>query len=133
MDEDEIIDSANSVSLEDVAENDFNDPKAGTIVGFVESRFKRAEDARYIDEQRWIRAYRNYRGIYGPDVQFTSTEKSKIFVKVTKTKTLAAYGQIVDVLFGANRFPITIDPTTLPEGITEAVHFETNPQMDAAA
>jgi hypothetical protein len=131
MDEDEIIDSANSVSLEDVAENDFNDPKAGTIVGFVESRFKRAEDARYIDEQRWIRAYRNYRGIYGPDVQFTSTEKSKIFVKVTKTKTLAAYGQIVDVLFGANRFPITIDPTTLPEGITEAVHFETNPQMDA--
>ena len=131
MDEDEIIDSANSVSLEDVAENDFNDPKAGTIVGFVESRFKRAEDARYIDEQRWIRAYRNYRGIYGPDVQFTSTEKSKIFVKVTKTKTLAAYGQIVDVLFGANRFPITIDPTTLPEGISEAVHFETNPQMDA--
>ena len=131
MDEDEIIDSANSVSLEDVAENDFNDPKAGTIVGFVESRFKRAEDARYTDEQRWIRAYRNYRGIYGPDVQFTSTEKSKIFVKVTKTKTLAAYGQIVDVLFGANRFPITIDPTTLPEGIAEAVHFETNPQMDA--
>jgi hypothetical protein len=129
MDEDEIIDSANSVSLEDVAENDFNDPKAGTIVGFVESRFKRAEDARYVDEQRWIRAYRNYRGIYGPDVQFTSTEKSKIFVKVTKTKTLAAYGQIVDVLFGANRFPITIDPTTLPEGIAEAVHFETNPQM----
>ena len=131
MDEDEIIDSANSVSLEDVAENAFNDPKAGTIVGFVESRFKRAEDARYVDEQRWIRAYRNYRGIYGPDVQFTSTEKSKIFVKVTKTKTLAAYGQIVDVLFGANRFPITIDPTTLPEGIAEAVHFETNPQMDA--
>jgi hypothetical protein len=133
MDEEEntIIDSANSAFIEDVAEGAFNDPKAGTVVSYVKDRFNRAEDARYVDEQRWIRAYRNYRGIYGPDVQFTSTEKSKIFVKVTKTKTLAAYGQIVDVLFGANRFPITIDPTTLPEGIAEAVHFETNPQMDA--
>jgi hypothetical protein len=131
MDEEEIIDSANSAYIEDMAEGAFNDPKPGTITNFVQQRFKRAEDARYVDEQRWIRAYRNYRGIYGPDVQFTSTEKSKIFVKVTKTKTLAAYGQIVDVLFGANRFPITIDPTTLPEGIAEAVHFETDPQMDS--
>jgi hypothetical protein len=131
MDEEEIIDSANSAFIEDVAEGAFNDPKAGSVIAYVKDRFNRAEDARYVDEQRWIRAYRNYRGIYGPDVQFTSTEKSKIFVKVTKTKTLAAYGQIVDVLFGANRFPITIDPTTLPEGIAEAVHFETNPQMDA--
>jgi hypothetical protein len=133
MDEEEIIDSANSAFIEDVAEDAFNDPKAGTVLAYVKDRFNRAEDARYVDEQRWIRAYRNYRGIYGPDVQFTSTEKSKIFVKVTKTKTLAAYGQIVDVLFGANRFPITIDPTTLPEGIAEAVHFETNPQLDAVA
>ena len=132
MDEEEIIDSANSAYIEDMAEGAFNDPKPGTITNFVQQRFKRAEDARYVDEQRWIRAYRNYRGIYGPDVQFTSTEKSKIFVKVTKTKTLAAYGQIVDVLFGANRFPITIDPTILPEGISEAVHFETDPQMEAA-
>jgi hypothetical protein len=132
MDEEEVIDSANSAYIEDMAEGAFNDPKPGTITNFVQQRFKRAEDARYVDEQRWIRAYRNYRGIYGPDVQFTSTEKSKIFVKVTKTKTLAAYGQIVDVLFGANRFPITIDPTILPEGISEAVHFETDPQMEAA-
>jgi hypothetical protein len=66
--------------------------------------------ARYGEEQRWIRAYRNYRGLYGPDVQFTSSEKSKVFVKVTKTKVLAAYGQIVEVLFGANKFPISIDP-----------------------
>lgn len=132
MEEEDIIDSANSSSLEDVDENSFNDPKSGNIIAYVKNRFKRAEDARYTDEQRWIRAYRNYRGIYGPDVQFTSTEKSKIFVKVTKTKTLAAYGQIVDVLFGANRFPITIDPTTLPEGIVESAHFETNPQAQEA-
>ena len=86
----------------------------------------------YTDEERWVKSYRNYRGIYGPDVQFTSTEKSRIFVKVTKTKVLAAYGQLVEVLFGNNKFPISIDPTTLPEGIAESMHFESNPDMQAA-
>ena len=75
------------------------------IVGFVTERFKRAEDARLADEERWLRSYRNYRGIYGPEVQFTSSEKSKVFVKVTKTKTLAAYGQIVDCLLYTSPSP----------------------------
>ena len=51
-------------------------------------------------------------------------EKSRVFVKVTKTKTLAAYGQIVDVLFANNRFPLSIDPTELPEGVVADVHFD---------
>ena len=132
MEEDDIMDSATSSAIEDIQGDATVDPAVGEVVGFVRERFKRAEDARLADEQRWIKAYRNYRGIYGPDVQFTSTEKSKIFVKVTKTKTLAAYGQIVDVLFGANRFPISIDPTTLPEGVAESVHFDANPQAQEA-
>ena len=81
--------------------------------------FKKSEDYRYEDEQRWIRAYRNYRGLYGPDVQFTEAEKSRVFIKITKTKTLAAYGQIVDVLFAGNKFPISIEPTELPEGVAK--------------
>ena len=141
MEEDDIftsdemyMDDESSSFIEDRGdEEDYNDPSVGNIVGFVEEKYSTAETARYSDEQRWIRAYRNYRGIYGPDVQFTSTEKSKIFVKVTKTKVLAAYSQIVDVLFGANKFPITIDPTTLPEGVSDSVHFESNPQLDQMA
>jgi hypothetical protein len=89
----------------------------GNLIGFVTDRFNRAEDARYADEERWLRSYRNYRGIYGPEVQFTSSEKSKVFVKVTKTKTLAAYGQIVEVLFGNNKFPLTVEPSVLPDGV----------------
>ena len=57
-----------------------------SVVTYVNERFKRAEDARNADEERWLRSYRNYRGIYGPDVQFTSSEKSRVFVKVTKTR-----------------------------------------------
>ena len=123
IEETNMMDSDVSSFIEDRT-NDYDDPKVGTIVAMVEEKFSKAEDGRYADEQRWIRAYRNYRGIYDSDVQFTNTEKSRIFVKVTKTKVLAAYGQIVDVLFGNNRFPITIDPTTLPEGVSEAVNFD---------
>ena len=66
------------------------------------------------------------------DVQFTETEKSRVFIKVTKTKTLAAYGQIVDVLFGSSRFPLTVNPTTLPEGVAESMHISINPQTEAS-
>jgi len=71
-----------------------------------------------------LRSYRNYRGLYGSDVQFTEAEKSRVFIKVTKTKTLAAYGQIVDVLFAGNKFPISVEPTVLPEGIAKDVSFD---------
>ena len=104
-----------------------------SIVSFVGDRYKRAEDARLGDEDRWMRAYRNYRGIYGPDVQFTSSEKSRVFVKVTKTKTLAAYGQIVDVLFGNNKFPLSVDPSILPDGVAESVHINLDPNAEKAA
>lgn len=101
-----------------------------SVASFVTERFKRAEDARQADEERWLRAYRNYRGIYGPDVQFTSSEKSKVFVKVTKTKALAAYGQIVDVLFGNNKFPLSVNPSVLPDGVAESVHINLDPNAE---
>ncbi len=126
------MEEADSSHIKDMAEGDNTDAPVGAVVTFVEERFSKAETARQTDEQRWVRAYRNYRGLYGPDVSFTDSEKSRIFVKVTKTKVLAAYGQLVEVLFGNNKFPISIDPTTLPEGIAEAVHFESNKDMQKA-
>tara|TARA_R100000697_G_scaffold113111_3_gene131173 strand:+ start:1047 stop:3188 length:2142 start_codon:yes stop_codon:yes gene_type:complete len=113
-----------AIALGDSEDSTFTDASVNTIIGFVTDKFKRAEDYRYQDEQRWIRAYRNYRGLYGPDVQFTEAEKSRVFIKVTKTKTLAAYGQIVDVLFANNKFPLSIEPTELPEGVVDDVHFD---------
>ena len=118
-----------------VAAEDSNDSifqQKSSVITFVEDRYKRAEDHRYADEQRWLKAYRNYRGIYGTDVQFTDTEKSRVFVKVTKTKTLAAYGQIVDVLFGNNKFPLSVNPSVLPDGVAEAVHINLDPQAEQA-
>jgi hypothetical protein len=126
------MEESESSFIKDMGEDEATDAPVGSVVSFVTERFNKAETARNQDEQRWVRAYRNYRGLYGPDVKFTSTEKSRIFVKVTKTKVLAAYGQLVEVLFGNNKFPISIDPTVLPEGIAESVHFESNPEMQKA-
>ena len=104
-----------------------------SLVGYVEARYERARTRRYSDEERWVQAYKNYRGIYGPDVQFTETEKSRVFIKVTKTKVLAAYGQLVDVLFSQNRFPIGVEPTTLPEGVVDTVHIDPKEQEQEQA
>ena len=126
------MDAEESAAIEDMADDSYNDKPTGQIERFVTEKFHKAKNARRFDEERWIQAYRNYRGIYGPDVQFTSTEKSRVFVKVTKTKVLAAYGQLVEVLFGGNRFPLGISPTVLPEGVEDTVSLETNPQMKEA-
>jgi hypothetical protein len=113
-----------SLSLDDAPKEGMDPFGGGELIGFIQGRFTRSEEARRIDEQRWLRAYRNYRGLYGPDVQFNETEKSRVFIKVTKTKTLAAYGQLLEVLFSNNKFPLTIDPTVLPEGVVEDVHVD---------
>src|SRR6056300_727796 len=124
MAEDEIMIEDDAIALEDTDDSVEYDADVSNIIPVIMERYQRAEDYRYQDEERWLRAYRNYRGLYGPDVQFTEAEKSRVFIKVTKTKTLAAYGQIVDVLFANNKFPLSVDPTELPEGVVEDVHFD---------
>ena len=95
------------------------------LVGLIQDRFLSAENARDLDESRWLTAYHNYRGLYGKNVRFRESEKSRVFVKITKTKVLAAYGQLVDVIFGANKFPIGISETKVPEGVAEHAHLDT--------
>ncbi len=119
-------DSAASLPDSDTPEDFF---KGGGIKRFIDEKFTRSEEARRFDEQRWLRAYRNYRGLYGSDTKFTDAEKSRVFVKVTKTKTLAAYGQIVDVLFANNSFPLSVEPTLLPEGVVDYVHIDAQEEL----
>ena len=94
------------------------------LVGIIQSRFKNAEDARIPNEYRWLTAYRNYRGLYDKGLKFRESEKSKIFVKITKTKVIAAFGQLVDVIFGTGVFPIGVRETKVPEGVSEFLHLD---------
>lgn len=99
------------------------------LVGAIHDRFHRAKEFRQVHEQRWLRAYRNYRGIYGADMVWREHEKSRVFVKITKTKVLAAYGQLIDVIFGNNTFPIGVEPSQLPEGIADLAHIDPKDQQ----
>ena len=91
------------------------------IVGYIKSKFVESETGRFTDERRWLQAYKNYKGT--DDTPYRSSEKSKVFVRITKVKVLAAFGQISDILFANNKFPITVSHTPIPEGIAEFAHL----------
>ena len=133
MAEEEIIPETDEALVLEDEQEDEGDPSVRAILDMVMGRWTKTSDARHYDEQRWLTSYQNYRGIYSEDMQFTESEKSRVFVKVTKTKVLAAYGQITDVLFANNTFPISIEPTELPEKVVEAVHFDQASQQPPAS
>ena len=116
--------STETAALEDVTEASNEKLYVSRLVDIVNERFTKAETSRRQYEEQWLRNYKNYRGVYSESVKFTEAEKSRVFIKGTKTKVLAAYGQITDVLFSAGRFPLSVDPTVLPEGIVGDVHYD---------
>jgi len=105
-----------------------NELFVSNLAALIQSRFQEAEDGRNGDEERWLDGYHNYRGVYGKSVKFRENEKSRVFIKVTKTKVLAAYGQLIEAVFAGNKFPISVMETRVPEGIAEYAHL--NPMKD---
>jgi len=95
------------------------------LAGYIRKKFEDSENGRYAYEQRWLKSYKNFRGIYDSTTQYRDSERSKVFIKITKTKVLAAYGQIIDILFANKKFPLVVEPTPVPEGIEEFAHMET--------
>jgi hypothetical protein len=130
--ENTLVENANNLYFEKVEDEDGLELNADSqiksnLAGLIEARYIEAELARDADENRWITAYHNFRGLYPKNVRFRENEKSRVFIKVTKTKVLAAFGQLVDVIFGTGKFPIGVSPTVLPEGISEYMHLSSQP------
>jgi len=123
-------DSDLSVPLQEDGDVEEENSTYSGAVSFIESQYKRSKDARMTDEERWLDSYRNYRGIYSSEVQFTESEKSKAFIKITKTKVLAAYAQVVDVLFAGSKFPIGIEARQFPSNVAGAVSYNPNELTD---
>ena len=113
--------------MEDKTKNGGYEAEGNPLVGLVRSKFQQAETSKVYDEKRWLKAYRNYRGLYGPEMAFRENEKSRVFVKITKTKVLASFGQIIEVLFSQGKFPLGVSPTSVPEDIAERAHL--NPKQ----
>ena len=104
---------------------ELDEGQAPGLVGLINGYQREAENGRLVHEERWLKAYKNFRGVYDSSTQYTDTEKSKVFIKITKTKVLAAYGQIVDILFANKKFPLTVESTPVPEGIAKFAHLKT--------
>ena len=49
-----IMDTEDASALEDMKEDTYSDPLAGTVVGLVQKHYKKASDARETEETRWI-------------------------------------------------------------------------------
>jgi len=98
------------------------------VVFEVESKFHAAKTARREHEERWATAYHNYRGKYDKNVAFRENEKSRAFIKITKTKVLAAYGQMIDALFASGKLPLSVSKTEVAKTkIANAVETEMSP------
>ena len=140
MPENTFIDNANNIYFEPVENEDglnlkLEDDLKSRLAGLIEARYASAEMAREIDERRWITAYHNFRGIYPKNIRFRESERSRVFIKITKTKVLAAFGQLVDVIFGTGKFPIGVVTTILPEGVEEYMHLSNQeaPNIETSA
>jgi len=121
--------SDNFLNSEDESDISTPMPNASEIMpglaGYIKSKFEDSENGRRSHENRWLQSYKNFRGIYDSTTQYRDSERSKVFVRITKTKVLAAYGQIVDILFANKKFPIVVESTPVPEGIAKFAHMET--------
>lgn len=101
----------------------------GEVAEDVMGKYRKAQDSKFELETRGRLNFKRYRGDPDEETAFTTTEKSKVTIKVTKTKVLAASQQINDVLLSTSKFPIVVEPKYIPEGIEDAVHIEMDPNL----
>tara|TARA_A100001037_G_scaffold65360_1_gene57493 strand:+ start:3077 stop:5038 length:1962 start_codon:yes stop_codon:yes gene_type:complete len=84
----------------------------------LSSVFTEYRDARKETENEWIKDLRQYQGQYEPDVLARLNEsgaRSKVFVGITRTKVMAAYSRLIDLLFQSGDSFFSIEPTPIPQ------------------
>lgn len=78
------------------------DHSVQSLGAHLSSTFQEYKDARRETENEWLRDLRQYNGQYEADVLARlndSGARSKVFVGLTRTKVMAAYSRIIDLLF----------------------------------
>lgn len=113
--------------------------RVAPAIGFIRNKYEKSKTNRRTSESNWLDSYRATRGEYSPEerARMDVADKrnpgsSKVFVKVTKTKVQAAYGQVLELLDDVDGFPIDVEPTPVPEGIADVAHITPQPSPNAA-
>ena len=84
----------------------------------LKDRFQEYKDARKQTEDDWLKDLRQFNAIYEPDVIARLEEsgaRSKVFVGLTRTKVMAAYSRIIDLLFQMGDAYFAVQATEIPE------------------
>jgi len=84
----------------------------------LSATFTEYKDARKETENEWLKDLRQYNGQYEPEVLArleAAGARSKIFVGLTRTKVMAAYSRIIDLLFQHGDLFFAVTPTPIPQ------------------
>ena len=91
MEEDEIMIEDDAIALEDTDDSSRRHIDVSGIIPFIMERYKKPQKTIAIKmKSAGFGHIVTIVVLYGPDVQFTESEKSRVFIKVTKTKTLGS-------------------------------------------
>ena len=93
--------------------------KFNPLIQMIKDKFSLADRARRPKQDQWIKNLKAVRGEDAGASMRPESEVSKIYVRTTTTKTKAAYAQINEALLSGDKFPISVSPTPMPEGIEE--------------
>lgn len=80
--------------------------------------FQEYKDARKETENEWLKDLRQFMGQYEAEVLARLNEsgaRSKVFVGLTRTKVMAAYSRMIDLLFQYGDVYFAIHPTPIPQ------------------
>ena len=103
--------------VEDDIENEAQDIELANLGARLKTLYREYKDARRDIEDEWLMDLRQYNGQYEPDVIArldSQGARSKVFVGLTRTKVMAAYSRIVDLMFQASDTYFGIRPTPRP-------------------
>ena len=89
----------------------------------LQGMFTEFEDARANIEDDWLRDLRQYNAMYERDVlEKLDPQRSRVYVGLTRTKVMAAYSRMIDLLFqrGERFFSFTPTPVANVDPVKEA-------------
>lgn len=107
-----------------VVEEPDNDPsgeqpqEVESLGSQLRDQFQEYKDARKQTEDEWLKDLRQFNAIYEPDVLARLEEsgsRSKVFVGLTRTKVMAAYSRIIDLLFQHGDAYFGVEATEIPQ------------------
>lgn len=103
------------------------------LVAMIQGRFEMADRARRPKADQWLKNLKAIRGQDSAPSMRPESEVEDIYVRTTTTKTKAAYAQINEALLSSDKFPISVAPTPVPQGIAEFAHLKDPSAPEAPA